>query len=160
MRNYQLIGAGCVVATLCSASAWAGVEQSIALSSVPTDVMAVARATLPNAKFHSANTETEDDGQMVYEIQGTTAEGGALEIDVTTAAEVEEIELVFSEALVPEAVLIAVRNRYPGIQFELIEASLSASKKVTGYEFVGQVDGVAVDLDVSADGRSIRESDD
>ena len=47
----------------------------------------------------------------------------------------------------------------PGFTPSFIEASHSASKKVVGYEFVGELGGKQLDIEVSADGRRIEIAD-
>mgnify|MGYP003656840987 CR=1 FL=1 len=134
-----------------SVHATAGEEVRIDLQAVPADIMEKARVLMPEATYKSANTEAEVDG-LVYEIQGLLADGRKLEV--------EEIEVEFTHDLVPGAVLNAVKAAYPDLVVTFIEASHSESKKVVGYEFVGQQNGKQIDLDVSADGRSIVVADD
>ncbi|MEE2730211.1 MAG: hypothetical protein VYA55_05280 [Pseudomonadota bacterium] len=137
----------------------AGESVTIELQAVPEPILQAATRAMPNAHFHSANTEQEAAG-LVYEIQGKTADGRALEVDVLESGQVEEIEVEFTRDLVPGAVLKAVEHQYPGFKIEFIEASHSASKKVIQYEFVGTMGGKQLDLEVSADGRRIVEADD
>ncbi|MGB3622303.1 MAG: hypothetical protein WBA20_13220 [Ketobacter sp.] len=142
-----------------SVHATAGEEVRIDLQAVPADIMEKARVLMPEATYKSANTEAEADG-LVYEIQGLLADGRKLEVDITESGEVEEFEVEFTHDLVPGAVLNAVKAAYPDLVVTFIEASHSESKKVVGYEFVGQQNGKQIDLDVSADGRSIVVADD
>lgn len=107
----------------------------------------------------SANTETEDDGSFVYEIQGEAADGRQIEIDIDPTARVEEIEIEFKREDVPGAVLKSVESKMPGFTPEFIEASHSASMQVVGYELVGKMGDEVLDIEVSADGRSITIAD-
>ncbi|MVF13613.1 hypothetical protein FT643_15835 [Ketobacter sp. MCCC 1A13808] len=137
----------------------AGEEVKIGLETVPAELMDKVSKLMPEATYQSANTE-EENGDLVYEIQGVLADGRKLEVDITPAGDVEEIEVEFTHDLVPGAVLNAVESAYPGFTASFIEASHSESKKVVGYEFVGQQGGEKLDLDVSADGRKIVVADD
>lgn len=178
-----------IVLGLTASTAIAGVEETIELTTVPVEVMEVAETHLKNLRLAidapvtidldnvmddsirsdyeelgdvsivSANTETEDDGSFVYEIQGTVADGRRVEIDLTPRARVEEIEIEFRLEDVPGAVLRSVETKMPGFQPEFIEASHSESMQVVGYEFVGKVGNDTLDIEVSADGRSITVSD-
>lgn len=145
---------------LATGSAGAGEQVTVALSQVPAALLQAARAAMPQAEFTSANTESEAGGPLVYELQGRTADGRKLEVDVFESGEIEEIEVEFTRDLVPGAVLLAVERAYPGFVPEFIEASHSAAKKVVQYEFVGRAGGRQLDLDVSADGRQVRLADD
>ncbi|MCV6614087.1 MAG: hypothetical protein OIF35_03850, partial [Cellvibrionaceae bacterium] len=92
---------------------------------------------------------------LVYEVQGKLEDGRKFEFDALADGEVEEIELEFKQSMVPGAVLKAIEKKLPGFRPSYIEASHSASMKVIAYEFVGQLNGVQVDLEVSPDGRQI-----
>ncbi|MGF1527246.1 MAG: hypothetical protein ACFCBW_10695 [Candidatus Competibacterales bacterium] len=111
--------------------------------------------------FVSANTETEVNGpdDFVYEIQGTLEDGRKVEFDIFPSGVVQEVEIEFSEAAVPGAVLQALERAYPGFTPSFIEATHTRSLKVVGYEFVGTMGDQMLDLEVSADGRRIVESD-
>ena len=167
----------------------AGVEKPVELNEVPAKVMEVAKANFADLKLVktntviidddsviddnlfvpyeilgdvtliSANTETEDDGSMVFEIQGTVEGGRKVEIDIDPNGNVVEIEIEFKVEDVPGAVLKAVEKKLPGFIPEFIEASHSRSMQVVGYEFVGKIGENKMDIEVSADGRSIVVSD-
>lgn len=145
-----LLGAG---------AAQAGVERVVELDAVPPALRERAARLLPDARFVTANTETEADGTVVYELQGRLADGRGVEVDLFADGEVEEFEIEFTRELVPDAVLQAVAKRYPGFRPSFIEATHSETKKVVGYEFFGERDGKEMDLDVSADGRRVELAD-
>lgn len=178
-----------LVLGLSVSAAMAGVEEKIDLTDVPAEVMEVAEKYLKNLRLAmdgpitidldaviddnissdykqlgavsivSANTETEDDGSFVYEIQGKAADGRQIEIDIDPTARVEEIEIEFKREDVPGAVLKSVESKMPGFAPEFIEASHSASMQVVGYELVGKMGDEVLDIEVSADGRSITIAD-
>lgn len=148
-----------VMFALASTHSMAGEETVIELSSVPTAIMDLAKDAMPDARYVSANTELENNGETVYELQGVMNDGRKFEIDILEGPEIEEIEVEFPRALVPGAVIKAVLASYPNFVFETIEASMSASKKVMKYEVVGKQGDTALDLEVSASGRTIVESD-
>jgi|GEM_PF-1154706 len=128
-------------------------------SVVDDDGIVAAYEILGDVNFVSANTETEEDGSYVFEIQGTFADGRKIEIDIFPDGEVEEIEIEFKLADVPGAILKAIERKLPGFKHEFIEASHNDAKKVTGYEFVGMMGETKMDIEVSADGRNIVVSD-
>ncbi|MDO6462194.1 hypothetical protein Q4485_15900 [Granulosicoccaceae sp. 1_MG-2023] len=177
-----LSGAACIT------TAQAGEEVPLALGDVPDTVLQAVKTRFDTIALISANTETETDGFMVYEIQGTipggeflageykplTDEDGELmspavnapaqsrkvEFDVTADAEFDEIEIEFAADMVPGAVMKAVNRAYPAFSPQFIEASYSASMDVVGYEFSGMQNGQKLDLEVSPSGRHIQEADD
>ena len=126
---------------------------------VDDDSIIVTYEDLGEVTLVSANTETEEDGAMVYEIQGTVQDGRKIEIDIKPDGEVEEIEVEFKLADVPGAVLKAIEKKMPGFKPDFIEASHSPSMKVIGYEFVGMMGENKLDIEASADGRKIEVAD-
>jgi len=137
----------------------AGKEVEVPLQEVPEDIMEAARRIEPEAEFHRAQIETEDDGTKVYEIQGKLKDGRRIEVDVLENARVQEYELEFTAAQVPGAVLKGIQKKLPGFEPTYIEASHSASGKVMQYEFEGTLGGQKIDIEVSADGRRIVVAD-
>ncbi len=178
-----------IVGAFCGTAAIAGVEEPVELTEVPAEIMEVAEAHLAGLRLAryvpgpvddgsviddnivlvyeelgevqliSANTETEDDGSFVYEIQGTVEGGRRIEIDIEPDGNVLEIEIEFESEDVPGAVLGALEARLPGFTPEFIEASHSPSMQVVGYEFVGTHGENTIDIEVSADGRNIVVAD-
>ncbi len=183
-----LVAAG-TASALASGTAIAGEEKAVELGEIPADIMEVAKANLVGLKLAvdepgsldddseiddnivlhykelgevqpvSANTETEDDGSFVYEIQGTVADGRKIEIDIDPKGNVEEIEIEFNVDDVPGAVMKALAAKLPGFKPEFIEASHAPSMQVIGYEFVGMSGESKMDIEVSPDGRNIKVAD-
>lgn len=157
MLNKSLRFVAC--AMLLSNTALAGVQEIIELDKVPTEIMQKIKEHLPKATLKSANTETEEDGTVVYEVQGELEDARAFEIDVFSDGKIEEIEVVFPESMVPKAVLNAIEKKLPGFKPTFIEASHSPSMKVMGYEFEGMLGEQKLDIDVSASGHRIEIAD-
>lgn len=137
----------------------AGVEQAIELSAVPGHIFNDIKAKFPDATILSANTETEDGGSFVYEIQGVFKDGRKLEYDAYPDGKVQEIEIEFREGMVPGAITKAIQRKLPGFKPTYIEASHSRSMKVVKYEFEGDLEGEKIDIEVSADGSRIEIAD-
>ncbi|MGD8914643.1 MAG: hypothetical protein PVI97_12630 [Candidatus Thiodiazotropha sp.] len=138
---------------------FAGTEKKVALSEVPETVMKVLKRRFKTATLLTANTETEEDGSVVYEIQGKLSDGHLAEFDVFPDGKIEEVEVIFPIEMVPGAILKAIEKKMTGFVPTKIEATHSASMKVVGYEFEGTLNGQKIDLEVSADGRTITVSD-
>ncbi len=138
---------------------WAGLEKPIQLSDIPQAILKAAQEKFPDAIYKSSNTEFEEEGTFVYEIQGTLKDGRQFEYDVYPTGDIQEIEVEFPDYMVPGAVLKAIQRQMPGFRPTYIEASHSASMKVVGYEFVGLYSGETIDINVSADGNTIEISD-
>ncbi len=137
----------------------AGVEKPVDLSGVPAYLFLDLSTKFPEARILGADIETEEDGSVVYEIQGVLKDGRKFEYDVYENGEVQEIEIEFQEDMVPGAVTKAIQNKFPGFKPTYIEASHSGSLKVVKYEFEGEYEGKKIDIEASADGSRIEISD-
>ncbi|MES9947038.1 MAG: hypothetical protein ABW080_18965 [Candidatus Thiodiazotropha sp.] len=151
--------AGIVLLGFVSLPVHAGKERPIELSEVPESVMSVIKKRFDKATLLSANTETESDGSVVYEIQGKLSDGHLVEFDLFPNGKFEEIEVIFPIEMIPGAILKAIKEKMPGFLPTKIEATHSPSMKVVGYEFEGTLKGQELDLEVSADGRTITVAD-
>jgi hypothetical protein len=140
-------------------SALAGTERNIALSEVPEKVLKALNNRFNTSTLLSANTETETDGTLVYEIQGKLSDGRQVEFDLFPDGKFEEIEVIFPIEMVPGAIINAIEKKMAGFVPAKIEATHSTSMKVVGYEFEGSLNGQKIDLEVSADGRTITIAD-
>ncbi len=149
----------CTSILLLPLTAYGGEETRIPMSQVPDPIMEAAQRVQPDADFQQAQTEIEDDGTKVYEIQGKLDGGQHVEVDVLESGRIQEYELQFSETQVPGAVLKAIERKLPGFRPTYIEASHSASGKVVQYEFEGRIGDQKIDIEVSADGRRIVVAD-
>lgn len=115
--------------------------------------------TVPSSPKEIDIEQFEDDGFGLQLIKVTLSEV-EVEVDLFANGEIEEVERVIPVKLVPGMVLKRVRDEYPQMQVDRVEASYSRYGKIFQYEFTGLQDGVALDLEVSADGREIVEADD
>jgi hypothetical protein len=140
-------------------SAFAGTEEKITFAEVPEVVVKVLKKRFAEARLLTVNTETESDGAVVYEIQGKLSDGHDVEFDVFPDGKIEEVEVIFPIEMVPGAVLQSIQQKMAGFVPTKIEATHSASMKVVGYEFEGTLNGQPIDLEVSADGRTITVAD-
>lgn len=166
----------------------AGEEAPVELAEVPEPVMQAIQERFEAIELTSANTETEIDGYMVYEVQGNIPAGEFLdgeheplvdedgdvvfeqatpaetsrqvEFDLTPDGKFDEIEIEFLQDMVPGAVLQAVKRAHPEFEARFIEASYSSTMDVIGYEFSGQNQDQPMDLEVSPSGRHIQLADD
>ena len=189
MGSLSRILATCGASIVLSGPVMAGVEETVALDAVPSMVVEIAEENFAKLRLAtdesvdldddtvlgdgmtatyvelgaveivSANTETEDDGSFVYEIQGVLADSRKVEVDIFPNGRVAEIELEFMRDDVPGAILNAVEAEMPGFAPDFIEASHSASMQVIGYEFSGLMGTETLDIEVSADGRNITLGD-
>jgi len=78
---------------------------------------------------------------------------------IVSLGHVRQIEIEYRRDMVPGAVLKAIERKLPGFEPNFIEASHSRSLKVIRYEFVGKPGDKELDIDVSADGRTIEVAD-
>jgi uncharacterized membrane protein YkoI len=81
-----------LVAVLCTGCAAKEAETTVVpLAEVSPDLINVAQKTLPNVKFKSAR-KIQVDGEDVYEIRGTMANGKVREVEVSASGKVIEVE--------------------------------------------------------------------
>ncbi len=139
--------------------AFGGEEVAVPLHMLPPIIIHVAHQVQPDAVFHRAQIETEEDGTEVYEVLGKLSNGRRVEVDILNNGAIQEYELEFTYAQVPGAVLKAIQKKLPGFQPSYIEASHSASGKVIRYEFEGTLGDQSIDIEVSASGRTIEVAD-
>lgn len=138
--------------------ALAGEEKEIPLAEVPAEMKSKAETLLEGFVLKKAQVESEDDGSKTWELIGEH-EGIVTEIDFNEDGSLQEYEKQLALKQVPFAVRKAIHQAYPGIEFREFEASFNEHHKVFQYEVVGDLEGKALDLEVSPDGRSIVESD-
>jgi len=143
---------------LLASLAFAGEEKVISLDEVPPKLLTKVKSILPEVKFISANTEQEEE-YFVYEVQGLFSDQRKVEVDILPNSDIEEIEIEYPFYMVPKAVLKNIDKKYNGFETTYIEASHSESMKVVKYEFEGIFNNKNLDIEVSADGRKIIESD-
>jgi len=157
MKTFIL--ASLVFFVLGTQTVFAGTEEKIDFSDILDPVKKVLKKRFEKATLLSANTETEEDGTIVYEIQGKLSDGRSAEFDVFPDGKIEEVEIIFPMEMVPGAITKAINKKMPGFIPTKIEASHSASMKVIRYEFEGTLNDQKMDLEVSADGRTITVAD-
>jgi uncharacterized membrane protein YkoI len=158
MNIRQCLGLSALTLTIVPC-AWAGTEKVIPLEQVPTEHRKIAQDLFPDARFSSADIETDSDDTKIYEIKGRLPDGRRVEVDLFEDGGIEEYELEFTAIQVPGAVMNTVSRRMPGFSPTYIEASHSRSGKVTRYEMEGTLGGQHLDIEVSADGRRIEVAD-
>ena len=159
IKRAVLLLSACLIYSSLALPVLAGEEKPIELFSIPDHILDDVKATFPEATLLSANTETEDGGGFVYEIQGVLKDGRKFEYDAYEDGTVQEIEIEFREDMVPGAVTKAIQKKLPGFTPTYIEASHSRSMKVVKYEFEGDLGNEKIDIEVSADGSRIEIAD-
>src|SRR5262245_27752339 len=134
------------------------------VASLPQEVRdALLRASriymqpLKNARWSKIAELTRTD-HTLYQLQGTNERGNKVEMEVTSAGpivEVEEQGIPLGE--VPGAVLAALKDKMPHFKPAKVEAIYQAEKaQPTSYGFEGKdADGKEIEIYISADGKSI-----
>ena len=135
-------------------------ESSIALSEVPDIVVNAALAAVPGiALDDEAEFETEDNGAIVFELEGT-ANGQEFELEIGAAGEVFEIEIDDEEeeessialSEVPDIVVNAALAAVPGIALDDEAEFETEDNGAIVFELEGTADGQEFELEVSAAG--------
>lgn len=116
-------------------------KEATDLGAVPAEVLAVARAAMPDLEFTAAEQETRD-GNEYYEVGGTLPDGSEWELDMTKVDgvwTVAETQRDIGMDLVPEAVSNALDTKFPGwAPLRIIESDQGGG--VVIYEFFGKTD--------------------
>jgi uncharacterized membrane protein YkoI len=139
---------------------WASSAMAMEMTQVPPHVAEAATHYAPGAKFDSAGTDYDTRlMQPEYEIKGKTANGKAVEVDVSATGELHEVETEITAADVPAPVLKILKAYLPNFRPTKIEMS-ARPNNTNYYEFEGKVDGREVDIEISAAGNEITIADD
>lgn len=156
-QGYGVLSAGLV--GLFAVSVFAGEEKPVPMDKVPAHVILAAENAAPGVKFKKAAIEVEE--QVTYELAGKNAEGRQIEVDVTVAGKVLEVETEVKMDEVPEKVSAALKRRMPNFEAKFIEKSKRPCS--VWYEFEGKDAGSAnTDVEISECGKKIivEEDDD
>jgi uncharacterized membrane protein YkoI len=132
MRNG--IGIGMLVLSLAAVNvgAWAEDEEKVALDKVPLSVMKAVKDKFADAKIEGASKE-EEDGKTIYEIE-LIHDGHEIDVSVSAAGKILEIEKEIKTADLPKAVSDAVKAKYPKGTIKQAEEVTAGEKK--SYEVV------------------------
>lgn len=145
---------------LAGSSALAAEETKIALKDVPGAARRIFEQKAEGITLTEANTEVED-GKTIYELRGKDSRGRRVEVDVTEDGECQEVEREITLEEVPEAVRAALKDepKLKGFEPAFIESSERAAKAMF-YEFSGKAGDKQVEVEVSADGTSVKVEED
>ena len=147
---------------LAGSLALAGEEKKIDLEDVPGAARRIFEREAPGITLTEAYTEDED-GETIYELRGKDGRGRRIEVDVTEDMECQEVEREITLEELPPAVRAALKDepKLKGFEPEFIESSTRGGK-VAAYELSGTCQGKQVEVEVSADGKTVKveESDD
>lgn len=134
-------------------------ETEIAMEDVPEIVLDTALNTAPGVDFDRVSIEV-DDGVTIYEFEAKDHNGCHIEIDVTEDGQLEEIEMEIAMENVPPAVAATLEREAPRFRAAYIELSIRDGGGVYVYEFEGDIDGAAVDIEIAENGVLLVLSDD
>ena len=125
-------------------------KEATGLESVPTEVLAVARAARPDLELSSAEFETRD-GKAYYDVGGTLPDGSEWELDITQLDgvwTVAEVQRNIGMDLVPDPVSGVLETKFPGWSPDRIIES-DQGDGVVVYEFFGKdTDGEVTKVEV------------
>ncbi len=133
-------------------------ETEISFDDVPEIVMEAALATAPGVTFERVSIEVEN-GVPIYEFEATDHAGNHIEIDVFEDGSIEEIEMEIDIDDVPAVVIAALEETAPGFTATYVEFSVRDGN-VYVYEFEGDYQGRAVDIEIAENGDVLFMSDD
>jgi hypothetical protein len=149
------------LASGCQAAGRSNAARATDVSELPPEVCeAIDRAAqmypqpLNGAKWSEAHTIGSE--HPVYQVRGTNARGNRVEMEITSAGRVIEVEehgIPMSE--VPTAVVEALKAKRPEFQPARAEAIYQGGNaQPVAYGFEAEVNGKKVEVYVSADGKT------
>lgn len=136
--------------------ALAGDDGEVPLAKVPDVVRKAADKAVAGAKWSAAYMDRDDDGAVVYELDGTDPKGRDVIVEITAAGKMKEIETEIPIPDIPAGVQQALKAKMP--RFKATAAfEVSRGGKVAGYSFEGRRprDKEDIDVFVSADGKLV-----
>lgn len=116
-------------------------EAKIPLKDVPTAVLDAVKARLPGAELTAAAKETED-GKTIFEIT-LKDKGRNIDVAVTAAGKILEVETEVSPRDLPRAVASAIKSRYP-------KATIKKAEEIVEFEDGEEEKSFEVLLDTGA----------
>lgn len=144
-----LVGTLALAAPVCGAD-----EDEIPLAQVPAVVRRGADKAVPDAKWTKSFKTTEDD-ETVFELVGRDSKGREVEIELTPAGKVLEIETGMPMSDVPKLILGVLETKLKGIKIERAR-SVTRDGMVVAYSFEGKnAKAQAVEVRVSKDGKAV-----
>jgi uncharacterized membrane protein YkoI len=133
-------------------------EEKIAPDKIPAKVLDAVKERFPGGKITTASRETAD-GKVVYDIE-LEHKGRKYEMDIREDGTILEVEKEIPLKEVPEAVLKALKAKYPKATIEIVmEVNLVKDKKETPDHYEVTIVGAdkkKQEVIVSLDGKSVK----
>ncbi|HEV3120334.1 MAG TPA: hypothetical protein VGY53_00455 [Isosphaeraceae bacterium] len=135
-------------------------DEKVALDSVPAMARKAAEKAVPGIKFIEAFKYKEDDGSVMYELEGEDRQGRDVSVEVTPQGKVVSISVEVELKDVPRVVSQALRTKLKGFRPSSAMAVYEEGKLVA-YSFEGKdAKGEEIEVMVSADGSKVEIDDD
>jgi hypothetical protein len=104
-------------------------EEKINVRDLPPGVLAAVKAKFPEGKVTGAAREDED-GKVTYEVV-LTDHDAQIDVGVSAAGKILEVEKTIAPAKLPEAVAVAIEAKYP-------KAKITKAEEVIKYKEGGE----------------------
>jgi uncharacterized membrane protein YkoI len=125
---------------------------------LPPAIVSAIKGRFPKAEVTSAEKEVEN-GKVVFDIE-LKESGRKYEMDILEDGTIIEVEKEVFAQDVPAAITKAVKDKYPTAAVkEVMEVNKVMDKKETPdhYEVTIEVDGKKKEVEVSLDGKTVKE---
>ena len=133
-------------------------QTDIPLDEVPAAILAKAETTVPGVSFHRVSTELEG-GVLIYEFEAFNSAGKHVEVDITERGAIQEIEMEIAFAQTPGRVRDALEQTASGFQPDYVEYSVRDGGRDYVYEFEGDYNGRALEIEIAENGSVLFVSD-
>jgi hypothetical protein len=134
-------------------------DVEINLNHVPAHLKEVATKTAPGVTWKTA-FKNEEEGEVVYEIEGVDKKNREVTVTITAKGVVEEVETAIAVAETPEVVMKALKAKFPKLEIVAVTEIQEPHKdglKIHGFDFEGNrpSDQKTLGIYVSADGKNV-----
>lgn len=133
-------------------------QTEISLEDVPSQIIETAETTVPGVTFHRVSSETEG-GVLIYEFEAYNSAGKHIEVDITENGDLQELEMEIDFAQVPANIKTALEETAPGFEPTYVEYSVRDGGRDYVYEFEGDHNGRALEIEIAESGRVLFASD-
>jgi hypothetical protein len=130
-------------------------DDEIDLAKVPVKVKEAAAKAVPRAQWTSAS-KSEDEGEVIYELEGSDAAQRYVWVEVTAKGVVNEVQTEIPFREVPAVVRAALKGKLPRFKATTTYEARQQGK-VVRYDFEGKRprDREEIGVSISADGKEV-----
>jgi hypothetical protein len=136
-------------------------EEKVPVDKLPNAVTAAVKKRYPNAEITAGSKEPAD-GKTVYEVS-VKEKGHNIDITVTAEGTITTMEKTIDEKDLPKPVAAALKAKYPGVKYEILEAVIhvkDGKESLDYYEaLLVTADKKKYEAEFAPDGKFMKETE-